>query len=191
MWLGLNDEFQVLGGYLRRMAAGDPDALAEFYDKTRRRAFGLALRIVGDAASAEEATLDAYDQVWRKADSFDGERGSPLTWLLTITRSRALDHLRKKRRRADRETVLEDSAAFVDAAPRPDEVSAAGEAATLVRAAVGALPPEQRECIEAAYFKGLSYSQVAEARGEPLGTVKTRIRTGMRQLRGVLAEVQL
>ena len=169
---------------LARVAQGDQGALAEFYDATVRYVFGLVLKILRDHASAEEVALDVYVQVWKQADRYSPERGSPSSWLLNMARSRAIDRLRSKGgRQREREGSLEAGGEVPDRALTPEQSSVASERRLAVQAAMGALQAPQREAIELAYFSGFSHSQIAERLGQPLGTVKTRIRLGMLRLR--------
>jgi RNA polymerase sigma-70 factor (ECF subfamily) len=175
---------RTLSGYVRRIAAADQGALAALYDATNRLIYGMSLRILGNPADAEEVTLDIYTQVWRNAASFDDRRGSVVAWLTTMARSRAIDRLRSGVKRSRREESLmePDSARAVEAPAQPGirrEVAAALET----------LAPEQREAIELAYWYGYSHSELAVRLGQPLGTVKTRIRMGMMKLRSQLGSL--
>ena len=173
---------------LRRIAAREVEALAEFYEQTAGVLFSLAVHILGDASEAEEAIQDVFVQIWEKATSFDAALGAPMHWALTITRHRSIDHLRSRYRRA---RLLEEAAS---ALPDPVEDSATASAGltsdelVAVRAALDSLPAEQRKAIELAFFKGLSHPEIAEALEEPLGTIKARIRRGMLKLRDQLQE---
>jgi RNA polymerase sigma-70 factor, ECF subfamily len=170
---------------IRGVAEGDNQALASLYDATSRTVYGLLLRILSDPSAAEEVLLDVYAQVWRQAGSYSAERGKPLAWLTTIARSRAIDRLRRGRQEQMLTAPLEEAtrAASGDSA---EETVWAGEVRAVVRAALDALVPEQREVIELAYYGGMSHSEIAAARGLPLGTVKTRTRLGMIRLREIL-----
>ena len=167
---------------IEQIGRGDETALAEFYDLTRRRTYGLALRILKDAGAAEEVTLDVYLQVWRSAEKFDTARGQALTWLLMQTRTRAIDRLRKLGTRRT-ETTLDDASSLASPQARPDESLELTERSSSLLRAMAALVPEQREALGAAFFRGLSHSAIAKHLGLPLGTVKTRIRTGLAKLR--------
>ena len=171
-----------------RTARGDVAAFTELYDATSRRVFGLALKILQDQSAAEEAALDAYTYLWRNALRYDPARGSVMQWMLTVARSRALDQLRSKVRRGAREYPLESVAWVQDPTPGPEAMSSKSEQCVRVRQALASLPREQREAIETAYWAGLSHTQVADALGQPLGTVKSRIRMGLDSLRRQLAE---
>jgi RNA polymerase sigma-70 factor, ECF subfamily len=165
-------------GHITSLAGGDQQALAAFYDATNRLVYSMALRILGSPADAEEVTLDTYTQVWRTAPGFDPQRGSVLAWLTMLTRSRAIDRLRGMASRARQEP--------------PGELTSQGSAdpyvARAVQDALNALAPEQREVIELAYWYGYSHSELAERLGQPLGTIKTRIRLGMLKLRAQLGD---
>ena len=167
------------------MAGSDQAALGEFYDGTRVLVFGLALRILQDRTLAEEATLDTYFQVWRQAVKYDRARGTPLSWLCTLARSRSIDRLRASYRfkQQDSPTPAEPEMS----GPGPEESLLLSERRLRVREAMNQLTAEQREVIEIAYFAGLSHSEIAERLALPLGTVKTRIRYGMMRLKELLA----
>ena len=175
-----------------RMTAGEDAALGDLYDRYGKMVYALALAIVREPADAEEVVVDAFGQAWRQAASFDPSRGSVGAWLATIARSRALDTIRARGRRVrahERAALFSDeglatpvATAGSDPARRVERT----EARRLVSQALAALPGPQRTAIELAYFEGLSQSEIAERLAEPLGTVKTRIRTGMEKLRGLL-----
>jgi RNA polymerase sigma-70 factor (ECF subfamily) len=171
---------------VRAVAAGDQQALAALYDATSRTVYGLLLRILADASAAEEVLLDVYAQVWRSATSYSDARGTPLAWLTTIARSRAIDRLRRGRQERHRTDPLEDARQFAGAGASAEDDLGATEMRAVVRAALDSLAPEQREVIELAYYSGMSHSEIAAARGLPLGTVKTRTRLGMMRLRELL-----
>jgi RNA polymerase sigma-70 factor (ECF subfamily) len=158
------------------MRAGEPQALGEFYDLFAGLAHGLALRILRDRAEAEDVVQEVFVQIWRQLERFDAERGSPQAWVCMIARSRALDRLR---RRGARREEPDAAAPSGGATPRHAE-------AVAVRSALGELPHDQREALELAYYEGLSQSEIAARLGAPLGTIKTRIRTGMQRLRARL-----
>jgi RNA polymerase sigma-70 factor (ECF subfamily) len=169
------------GGYVRRIAAGDHGALAALYDATNRLIYGMALRILSNPADAEEVTLDIFTQVWRNASNYDEARGSVVAWLMTMARSRAIDRLRSRANRGRREEALMD---LSNAAPLQAPMTLGVERE--VQAALLTLTPEQREAIELAYWYGYSHSELSARLGQPLGTIKTRIRMGMMKLRSQL-----
>jgi len=174
---------------ISRIASGDQSALAALYDATCRIVFGLVLRILSDHPTAEEVALDVYTQVWRQASTYDGQRGSPVAWLLTIARSRAIDRLRSTKQEQQRKEPLDAASAESAATADPEEESVISERKRIVRLALEQLSPEQREVIELAYFSGLSHSEIAAKLGQPLGTVKTRTRLGMMKLRDALSPI--
>lgn len=180
---------QVLAGL---MASGDERALGELYDRHGTTMYALAYAMTHDAGEAEEIVADAFAQAWRSAATFDADRGSVGAWLSTVTRSRALDWLRTRRRRA---RLMEHAArsgndgfALPVAAPgpAPDRSAEQLEARQLVGRSLQELPEPQRRVIEMAYFGGFSQSEIAAELDEPLGTVKTRMRSGMQKLRHAL-----
>ena len=171
---------------IRSVAQSDQHALAALYDSTSRLVYGLVLRILRDAGAAEEVLLDVYAQVWRQAAQYSERRGSPLAWLTTIARSRAIDRLRAGRHEEQRGQQL-DLAVQTATTENLEEAMALRETQAKVRAALAALAPEQREVIELAYYSGMSHSEIAARTGQPLGTVKTRTRLGMMKLRELLA----
>ena len=182
---------------LTRVASGDEHALGGLYDRWSPLVFSVCVHILGDDDEAEEAVEETFWQAWRQAERYDVTRGAVATWLTTIARSRALDRLRASRRRQE-ETMShlsETKRAAVDATTRrgddPARNAEVAERRVLVRQALLALPPEQREVLELAYFRGLSQTEIAEHTGQPLGTVKTRVRLAMEKLRdrlGILRE---
>lgn len=165
-----------------RLADGDMDAAAELYDRFAAQLFGLARRIVRNDGDAEEVVQDVFAQAWRTAGAFQSSRGSVGAWLLMMTRSRAIDRLRAREARpdlaADAYTDSSDARSVLPA----DQVVADEEAAQ-VRAALAGLAGPQREALELAYFEGLSQSEIAARLTQPLGTIKTRMRTALQTLR--------
>ncbi len=176
-----------LVGLVRRVAGGSDVALEELYRNLEEPVYGLALRILRDEKAGEEAVVDAFQRLWSRAATFDPERGKVLAWTLTITRSVALEALRTRRRQASGHTPIDDAPEVAAEAPGPLVRAQAGETAVQVEAALRALPREQERVLRAAFFGGLSYREVAETLGQPIGTVKTRIRAGLAALRRALA----
>ena len=173
---------------LRRIAAQDREALAEFYDQTAGVIYSTVLRMLGDASETEEVVQDVFVQIWTKAGSYDAKLGKPFHWALGIARNRSIDRLRSRQRRNKvfQETTEEVFAAA--AAPEVDSPVVLGaDEAGAVQSAVKILPPDQRQAIELAFFGGLTHAEIAETLGEPLGTVKARIRRGMLKLRESLS----
>jgi len=174
---------------IRRMCDADETALGALYDRWMRSLYSLVVHLLKDPDEAEDVVEETFWQAWRKASSYEPSRGAVSTWLLTIGRRRALDRLRAKaRRREDSLThegrVLADMAS---AAPDPSQTAEGAERRAHVLAALDELPDEQREVLELGYFQGLTQTEIAEATGQPLGTVKTRMRLAMQKLREPLS----
>ena len=175
-----------------RLARGDLDALDTLYARYARPVFSLAVRVLGDEAEAEEVTQDVFERAWRHAPSFDQSRGRFATWLLSMTHHVAIDAVRKRQRRPQLVGGEPGALALQLAAdPGADVATTSVEhvQGAQIRRALRALPDPQRQAIELAYFGGLSHLEIAAALGDPLGTVKARIRRGMDRLRAVLAEL--
>jgi len=166
----------------QRVIARDAGALGELYDQHSRLLFGLILRILKDRGDAEEVLQEVFVQAWTRAATYNLGLGSPLGWLLGIARNRAIDRLRRK-------TVhlrAVDAAVEPSAPEDPERLAALEQRRRSVQEALDTLPADQRELIEQAYFLGLTHTELAARFGLPLGTVKTRIRSGMVSLRGHL-----
>ena len=171
-----------------QVAEGNERALTRLYDSTNRIVYGLAVRILGDSSAAEDVTLEVYLQVWRIAKTYDPGRGTVSSWLVTLTRSRAIDLLRSRQARgATLEQSLEEVPAALDLRSDPERLSIEAAQTHMIQTCLEELPAEQRQAIELAYFSGLSHTEIAIRTGLPLGTVKTRIRSGMMRLRELLA----
>ncbi len=164
---------------MSRVASGDVQAFGTIYDKNINILYPLALRILNERREAEEVLQDVFLHVWRKASTFDEARGNLISWLVTLTRSRAIDRLRASRARPDLSGFeageQEDPAALNDILLM--------DRRTQVRNALAKLPHEQRIVIELAYFEGLTHTEIAQRLSQPLGTVKTRVRLGMMKLK--------
>jgi len=171
---------------LRAVSRGDESALAALYDRYRLILFGLILRILNDRSEAEDVLQEAFLQVWRRANDFDEPRGRAFTWLVTIARSRALDRLRVLSSRA---RLIEADKQAVSYEPGDaGQEAAKSERGEIVRQALRELPNEQRRALLLAYFEGLTQAEIAERLGDPLGTVKTRMRSGLIKLRDLLRD---
>ena len=170
---------------MKAIAAKDEAALALLYDRYRVILFGLLMRILNSREEAEDVLQEVFLQVWRKAGDFDEKRGRPFTWLVTLGRSRGIDRLRtlSARERVAEAGAREASEEISDAATDAFKSERRG----LVTTALAQLPDEQKRPIMLAYFDGLSQSEIATRLGAPLGTVKTRMRTGLMKLRELLA----
>lgn len=173
-----------------RIGRGDPAALESLYDATSTMVYSLALRIVRDPRDAQEVTVDAYHRVWRSASRYPGGAGY-LGLLLSITRNLAIDLLRKNQ---GRPLAHPSGAERLDEIPGPggsqEEIAHINELRAAMREAVKELTPDQWTCIELAYFEGLTHAEIAERLHRPLGTVKSRIRAGLRRLRETLTQAR-
>lgn len=171
---------------LHAVARGDEEALARLYDQYRVILFSVLVRILKSREEAEDVLQEVFLQVWRRAKDFDQSRGKPFTWLVTLARSRAIDRIRQLGARQR----LADSAAQNSSDVVSDAVSDTlhSEQREIVVRALATLPDEQRRTLNLAYFDGLTQSEIAEQLGTPLGTVKTRMRSGMIKLRELLGE---
>jgi RNA polymerase sigma-70 factor, ECF subfamily len=170
---------------LRRVAAGDLEAMATFYDETAGALFTVAFRILGDHSEAEEVIQDVFLQIWDKAGTFDSVLGSAFHWVVSIARHRAIDRLRARQRRAkliEQVNLMRDTSMASNSEP-PGLQS---EELIEIHAALKNLPNEQRLAIQMAFFEGKTHHEIAAALHEPLGTIKARIRRGMLKLRDSL-----
>jgi RNA polymerase sigma-70 factor (ECF subfamily) len=178
-----SSEVSVDAALAQRLLRQDVRAFEQLYDRHSRIVYGLVLRILQQAGTAEEVVQDIFLQLWRNASRYDSSRGPFLPWLLTLARNRALDHLRLKserqRRREDQTEELPPAIALPDYEAGLDQM----RRATRVRELMSALQPQQRRAIELAYFEGMSHSEIAEKLQEPLGTVKSWIRNGLLKLK--------
>ena len=167
--------------WIRRMASKDANALDAFYSRYNRLAFSLVLRIVGNREDAEDVLTDVFWQVWQQSSRYDASRGKPVAWLLTIARTRAIDRLRSRGRH---EVTTDDPDKHKDPpAPAEPDPFVQTDMRQAVHDALQSLPEQQRIALEMAYFQGMTHTEIAAALGQPLGTVKDRIRTGMMHLR--------
>jgi RNA polymerase sigma-70 factor (ECF subfamily) len=159
------------------LKAGDQGAMADLYDRYSSVVYAVALRVLGDTGAAEDVLQEVFLQLWRNPNSFNAARGSLASWLAVVTRNRAIDSLRKRRPETDIEDVV------LSVAPDLAGAAELARAAETVRGVMGAMAPAQRSALELAYWEGMSHSEIAEKTGEPLGTIKTRIRAGLIALR--------
>jgi len=173
---------------VRRMATGDDQALGVLYDRWQAVVHGVVSRTLRNAEDVEDVVEETFWQAWKQASRFDRTRGAVQTWLLTIARSRALDRVRALRRRREEPLEGDDGQAVVQqvAEGDPGQDAEASERRRFVAAALAGLPVEQREALELGYFGGLSQTEIAERTGQPLGTVKTRMRLALQKLRSQL-----
>ena len=174
---------------LQRIGQGDRRSFEALYDRFSGVLFSTAFRVLNNREAAEDVLQDVFIQIWEKAPLYDPARGKPMTWAVTLTRNKSIDRLRSIQRRSRlQDDVQRESQTFEQFDDRSsfDEV-ASGETGKLVREAMRKLTQDQREAIELAFFSSLTQTEIAERLGEPLGTVKARIRRGMMKLRDVLS----
>jgi RNA polymerase sigma-70 factor (ECF subfamily) len=187
-YTGLRDE-----ELMERLSSRDLNAFEALYDRYADLVFSVALRVVGDTHVAEDVTQDVFLRVWRRPEHFDLRRGRFVTWLLSIARNRSIDERRSYSRRLRHEALPsaedeEDVLPSADVRDDPAVATVLSDERRAVRKAMEVLPPEQRLAIQLAYFGGLTQQEIANKLGQPLGTVKTRIRLGMQKMRGALEE---
>ncbi|HEX2385940.1 MAG TPA: sigma-70 family RNA polymerase sigma factor [Candidatus Binatia bacterium] len=171
---------------IRAIASGDQRALHSLYEQTHRIVFTLIVRIMLNRETAEEVTLDVFHDVWRKASSYDPANGSVAGWIMNQARSRAIDRLRFDQRKKRVNTYADSSPPAADMLD-PQQACLFEEQSRLLRSALQVLSPEERNTIETTFFSELTYEEAARELNQPLGTVKTRIRSGLRKLRDALA----
>jgi RNA polymerase sigma-70 factor (ECF subfamily) len=172
---------------VRSTAAGDQLALHALYDRAHRVIFTLIVRITANRETAEELTLDVFYDVWRRASGYDAANGTVLGWIMNQARSRAIDRLRFEKRKKRVDLDASDPMSEIDAA-EPHDFLEIREQSQALRNALAVLTADERQAIEVAFFSELTYAEVAARLNQPLGTVKTRIRSGLHKLRQALAE---
>lgn len=173
-----------LVNWLAAAGAGDRHALERLYDATSAKLFGVILRILADRTDAEDVLQEVYVTVWRKAAEFDSARASPITWMVTIARNRAIDRFRA---RASRPTIgLEAAAEVRDARPAADTLLETSQAARALYAAFDTLDPRHAAIIRSAYFEGLTYEALSAREGVPVGTLKSWVRRGLQRMKSEL-----
>ncbi len=170
---------------IQQIARGDREAFGHFYDRYASLAFTFAARLLRDRSDADDVLQEVFLQVWRQAKSYSQDKGSPEAWIITITRSRAIDKLRSKRRR-ERSFVAVEDPAGAEYGGKVESGAKESEARLIVNSALARLPEAQRKVLEMAYFDGLTQSEIAARLAEPLGTIKTRMRSGIERLREFL-----
>jgi len=174
---------------LARIGDGDVRSFELLYERFGALVYSTALHTLADTQAAEDVTQEIFVRLWRRPDHFDPARGRFVTWLLSVTRNRAVDELRsrgRRRRLATDPPEAAENSADPDAQDDPEAAAVAADDRAAVREALRGLPKEQRLALEMAYFGGLTQSEIAETLGQPLGTVKTRIRLGMQKMRSAL-----
>jgi RNA polymerase sigma-70 factor, ECF subfamily len=178
----------LLEALFRHARQGDQAAWGALYDQTSSLVYALTLRILGNREDAEEAVMDVYWKAWRNLGTYDAARGSIMAWLVMMARSTAIDRLRSGAARSAREEPLRE-AVEVPGSGDPESDTSLAQRRERIRAALAELSPDQREAIELAFFSGMSHSELAGRLGQPLGTVKTRIRRGLGRLRDTLGDL--
>ena len=175
---------QAWAALVQSIAAGDQHALHALYEMAHRPVFTLIMRITANRETAEEVTIDVFHDVWRRAARYDAANGTVLGWIMNQARSRALDRLRFDRRK--KRSDAGGAPAEAEAAPDPEHVLELREQGEWLRAALAALTASERQAIDATFFGGLTHAEAAARLNEPLGTVKTRIRSALHKLRHAL-----
>ena len=171
---------------MRAIANGDRSAFSLLYDRHSPMLFAICRRILKDFGSSEDILIEVFLEVWSRADRFDSRRGSPLTYLVTLTRSRAIDRQRSQSARLNATSGDPDTTAPASSATDPLQSAESKEQQQIVRAALADLEPVQRQALECAFYEGLSHREIAQKLQKPLGTVKTYIRQGLIRLRSSL-----
>jgi RNA polymerase sigma-70 factor (ECF subfamily) len=169
---------------IQQVAKQDRDAFSQLYDRFSTLVFSLAMRMLKARSDAEDLLQEVFVQVWRQAQSYSAERGSPEAWIVNIARSRAIDKIRSIRR-MQKSFVLTDDPARLESSENVESSAADSETRLAMNSALANLPDTQRKVLELAYFDGLTQSEIADRLAEPLGTVKTRMRSGIQKLREV------
>ena len=173
---------------LAKIGEQDRQALAALYDRYGRRVFALAVRMLNDPLGSEEVTQDVFMSVWRRGASYTSKKGKFTTWLFSITHNRTIDELRKRRRDRSRENAdIDDHLNIQSGDISPADAAVARYEYAKIRAAMERLPVEQKSVVELSYFKGLTQTEIATKTGQPLGTVKTRMRLALKKLRTALS----
>ena len=170
---------------IRQVANQDRDAFSQLYDRFSSLVFTLAMRMLRARSDAEDLLQEVFVQVWRQAQSYSVQRGSPEAWIINIARSRAIDKIRSIRR-MEKSFVLTDDPARAESSDNVESSAADSEARMAMNSALANLPDTQRKVLELAYFDGLTQTEIANRLAEPLGTVKTRMRSGIQRLRDML-----
>jgi len=181
---------EIDAALVQRMANRDRAAFSELYDRFSRPLYATAVRILYDAREAEDIVQEVFLALWEKAASFETERGTAFSWAVTLTRNRAIDRIRMRKRRSEllAASIPEDLGYNTNSAPEDSaEDLSFKEQAGAIRAAVSSLPAEQQRALELAFFSGLTQQEIADKLSEPLGTIKARIRRGLLKLRESLS----
>jgi len=176
----------ISSGYLvQQVAQQDREAFSQLYDRCSSLVFSLAMRMLRVRSDAEDLLQEVFVQIWRQASNYSPERGTPEAWIVNIARSRAIDKLRSIRR-MEQSFVLTDDPARAESGDNVETAAAESEAKMAMSSALVNLPEAQRRVLELAYFDGLTQTEIAARLKEPLGTVKTRMRSGIQRLREIM-----
>jgi len=170
---------------IQKVANQDRDAFGQLYDRFSSLVFALAMRMLRVRSDAEDLLQEVFVQIWRQAQSYSVQRGSPEAWIVNIARSRAIDKIRSIRR-MEKSFVLTDDPARAESSENVESSAAESEARMAMNSALANLPETQRKVLELAYFDGLTQTEIANRLAEPLGTIKTRMRSGIQRLRDML-----
>jgi RNA polymerase sigma-70 factor (ECF subfamily) len=162
---------------IQRIRSGDEDAMGDMYDRYSGIVYGVALRVLGNTTAAEDVLQEVFLQLWRNPQAFDANRGRLGPWLAVIARNRAIDHLRKRQPEEDIEDLP------ISTGVNLEDEAAQRQAVTKIRGVLSQLPQDQRRALEMAFFEGMTHTEIAAKTGEPLGTIKTRIRAGLLAVR--------
>jgi RNA polymerase sigma-70 factor, ECF subfamily len=179
-----NDDRARLAAAIAAAGRGDKDAFEDVYRRTSAKLFGVCLRIFPERQDAEDALQDAFVTIWSKAATFDSARASPITWLVTLTRNRAIDRLRQMRNRGL--AGLDEAAEIADPAPLAEAALLSQEADSRLSFCINSLESRDAECVRTAFLQGATYAELAQRDDVPLGTVKSRIRRALLKLRACM-----
>ena len=182
----VNTESAAAVHLIRQVANQDRDAFSQLYDRCSSLVFSLAMRMLKVRSDAEDLLQEVFVQVWRQASNYSAERGSPEAWIINIARSRAIDKIRSIRR-MEKSFVLTDDPSRAESSNNIESSAAESETRLSMNAALANLPETQRRVLELAYFDGLTQTEIAQRLAEPLGTVKTRMRSGIQRLREIVS----
>jgi RNA polymerase sigma-70 factor, ECF subfamily len=181
----LSSDSSIAVHLIEQVANQDREAFSQLYDRFSSLVFTLAMRMLKARSDAEDLLQEVFVQIWRQAENYSAERGSPEAWIINIARSRAIDKIRSIRR-MEKSLVLTEDPARAEARNNVEGSAAESEARLTMSSALMNLPESQRRVLELAYFDGFTQSEIAERLGEPLGTIKTRMRSGIQRLRDIL-----
>lgn len=186
----LSERDSELRSLLTDISEGNQNSLKTFYDRTSNMVYGLAMKILKVPEEAEEVVMDIYTNVWNNAHKYNPDRAAPLTWLLMITRSRCIDHIRSNSKRVSSEVKKDDEfiSRVESGMQNPEQINQLGDDRKVIKEALGNLSENQRKTIELAYFSGYTQTEIAEELDQPLGTIKSWARLGMIKLREVMVK---